>query len=149
LPPADALRIRQEHQSPLPLQEGSSPIKGIKGTWNERLSEFHAGWNCFSADRHSVRNLHGRNKQFRFLGFVLMTVFGIVYRMFPDMAASGLSKVHFWLHAIGAAVLLVMLFGLLSGRISEAGMTPVAPIAEFAILIGIICFAWNLLQNGK
>jgi bacteriorhodopsin len=83
------------------------------------------------------------------LGFVLMTVFGIVYRLFPDMAASSLAKIHFWLHAIGAAVLLVMLFMLLSGRISEAGMVPVAPIAEFAILIGIICFAWNLLQNGK
>ncbi len=82
------------------------------------------------------------------LGFVLMTVFGLVYRVVPDMAESNLARVHFWLHALGAAVLLVMLFLLLSARITEAGMVPIAPIAELMILLGILCFGWNLLRNG-
>lgn len=82
------------------------------------------------------------------LGFVLMTLFGVVYHVFPKMAESKLSLVHFWLHAIGAVVLLIMLYLLLSGQITEAGMVPVAPIAEFAIFIGILCFGWNLVQNG-
>lgn len=82
------------------------------------------------------------------LGFVLMTLFGIVYKTFPEMAASTLSVVHFWLHAIGAVILLIMLYLLLSGKITEAGMVPVAPIAEFAILLGILCFGFNLLRNG-
>ena len=42
-----------------------------------------------------------------------------------------------------------MLFLLLSRRITEAGMVPVAPLAEATVLVGILCFAWNLLQRGK
>ena len=83
------------------------------------------------------------------LGFVLMMIFGLLYRNYPAMAASRLSTVHFWLHVVGAAVLVVMLYLLLSRSITAAVMVPVAPIAEFLVLIGILCFGWNLLQNGR
>jgi hypothetical protein len=65
------------------------------------------------------------------------------------MAASGLTMVHFWLHTVGSVILIVMLGGLLNGNISEASMVPLAPIAEIGILLGILCFALNLWQNGK
>jgi hypothetical protein len=83
------------------------------------------------------------------LGFTLMTVFGLVYRQFPAMAGSSLAAVHFWLHLAGSLVLVVMLYLLFSETITEAAMFPVAPIAELAVLLGILGFAWNLWQNGK
>jgi hypothetical protein len=83
------------------------------------------------------------------LGFVLMTVFGLVYRQFPAMAGNMLGKVHFWGHQVGALVLLIMLYLLFSGTITEAGMAPVAPVAELAVLISFIAFAWNLYKNGN
>ena len=82
------------------------------------------------------------------LGFTLMTLFGLAYRVIPALDGGVLSKAHFWLHQIGALVLLVMLVLLLSGRITEAGMVPLAPIAEFAIWIGIACFGINVLKNA-
>lgn len=82
------------------------------------------------------------------LGFVLMTVFGLVYRQFPAMAGSNLAKTHFWLHQIGTLVLLVMLFLLFTEKISETAMFPLAPLSQAAVLIGAMCFAWNLFRNG-
>lgn len=82
------------------------------------------------------------------LGFVLMTLFGLVYRQFPAMAGNMLGTAHFWLHQIGAVVLLLLLFLLLSGQITEAAMVPAAPIAEVAVLLGIAAFALNLFRNA-
>ena len=83
------------------------------------------------------------------LGFTLMVIFGLVYRQFPDMAASGLATVHFWLYQVGTLVLLVMLVLLFTSRITEAAMVPLAPIAELAILLGVLCFSWNLYRNAR
>ena len=83
------------------------------------------------------------------LGFALMSIFGLVYRAFPAMAAHVLAKVHFWLHQAGAIVLLTMLFLFLSGRIAETSMVPLAPVAEVAIMIGLLCFGFNLVRNAK
>jgi hypothetical protein len=77
-----------------------------------------------------------------------MTIFGIVYRVIPEMSGSALARAHFWLHQAGALGLLVMLWLLFSGRIGEAGMVPVAPIAELLVLLGIIAFAVNLWRNA-
>ncbi|OYX43805.1 MAG: hypothetical protein B7Z02_07545 [Rhodobacterales bacterium 32-67-9] len=82
------------------------------------------------------------------LGFTLMTLFGLVYRALPTMADSSLARVHFWLHQIGALVLLAMLMLLFSGQIVEAAMAPVAPIAELAVLLGVGAFAVNLWRNA-
>ena len=82
------------------------------------------------------------------LGFTLMMVFGLVYAQFPAAAASRLAPVHFWLHQIGTFVLLIMLVLLFSGRITEAQMVPLAPIAELLVLVGTVCFALNMVRNA-
>lgn len=82
------------------------------------------------------------------LGFTLMTLFGLAYRVIPAMADNMLAKVHFWFHQVGALVLLVMLIMLLTGRITEAAMFPVAPLAEVVIWIGVACFGVNVLKNA-
>jgi cbb3-type cytochrome oxidase subunit 1 len=83
------------------------------------------------------------------VGFVLMCVFGLVYRQFPAMAENTLGRVHFWLYQIGAIVLVVMLYLYLSGRISEAGMVPLAPLAEAALWLGVAAFGVSFLRNGR
>lgn len=95
---------------------------------------------------HSISPLHAH---INLLGFVLMMVFGLFYHLFPAAGTSRLAQVHFWLHLVGGVVLLVMLGLLLTGRISEAGMVPVAPLAELAILLGVLIFAWNVWQHAR
>lgn len=82
------------------------------------------------------------------LGFVLMTLFGLVYHVFPAMADSVLSKLHFWMHQVGTIILVVMLYLFLSGRIGEAGMVPLAPAAEGIVWLGVLVFVVNLWQNA-
>ena len=65
------------------------------------------------------------------------------------MAATRLAQVHFWLHLAGSLVLLVMLFLLLSGRVTEAAMVPLAPLSELAVLLGVLIFVYNLWRNAR
>jgi cbb3-type cytochrome oxidase subunit 1 len=95
---------------------------------------------------HSLSPLHAH---INLLGFVLMTLFGVVYHLFPAAAASRLARVHFWLHLVGGAILLVMLGLLLSGRMTEAAMFPMAPIAELAILLGAVSFSVNVWRHVR
>ncbi|MGQ0610205.1 MAG: hypothetical protein ACT4N9_03740 [Paracoccaceae bacterium] len=83
------------------------------------------------------------------LGFVLMMVFGFFYHLYPAAAASRLAVAHFWLHQIGTAVLLSMLWLLLTGKIAEAAMFPLAPIVEVMVLLGLVFFAVNVWRHAK
>ena len=83
------------------------------------------------------------------LGFTLMTVFGLVYKVFPAMAEGRLAVIHFALHLVGSLVLLVMLYMLVTGRITEAAMVPLAPIAEAFVLLGVVIFVWNAFRNVR
>ena len=95
---------------------------------------------------HTFAPLHAH---LNLLGFVLPMVFALTYRSFPAMGESKLAGYHFWLHVVPAAVLLVMLFLLFCGTITEAGMAPIAPIAEVLILGGVLVFLTNAVKNAK
>lgn len=94
---------------------------------------------------HSLSPVHAH---INLLGFVLMTVFGLGYRLIPALAESGLARVHFWLHQIGAAVLLAGLFAMMSGMIAEESIGPVFPVAEIAVLAGVLCWVVNLIKRA-
>jgi hypothetical protein len=83
------------------------------------------------------------------LGFTLMTVFGLVYKVFPAMAEGRLAMAHFWLHLVGSLILLVMLYMMTTGMISEDAMVPLAPISELLILLGVLAFLWNVFRNVR
>jgi cbb3-type cytochrome oxidase subunit 1 len=102
------------------------------------------GMHMAASGDHSLAPLHAH---INLLGFVLMTVFGVVYHLFPAAAASVLGRAHFWLHLVGGAVLLVMLALLMTGRITEAAMFPLAPIAEAAIWLGVLAFSANVWRH--
>jgi ABC-type lipoprotein release transport system permease subunit len=79
------------------------------------------------------------------LGFTLMTIFGIAYRVIPDLAQGRLAMVHFWLHEVGVAVSLVCLFLFMSGVLPAA--EKILPVAETAVFIGIIAWTVNLMRK--
>lgn len=83
------------------------------------------------------------------LGFVLMTVFGLTYRLIPAMGSSGLATIHFWLHQVGTLVIVGLLTLLLMGKIPETAMFPAAPISEALVFLGVAIFGWNLYSNGR
>ncbi|MDQ1849240.1 hypothetical protein Q9299_13165 [Gemmobacter fulvus] len=94
---------------------------------------------------HSLSPVHAH---INLLGFVLMAVFGLAYRVLPAMAAGALGRAHFWLHQIGALVLLLALFLMMSGRVAAESIGPVFPLAELAILAGVLCFLVNLWRHA-
>lgn len=95
---------------------------------------------------HSLAPLHAH---INLLGFTLMTIFGLGYRLIPGLADTFLAKGHFWLHQIGALVLLIGLFLLMTGRVAEASVGVVFPVAELAVWIGVLCWAANLFRTAN
>ncbi|MBC2837161.1 cytochrome-c oxidase [Paragemmobacter straminiformis] len=93
---------------------------------------------------HSLAPVHAH---INLLGFTLMTLFGVAYRVIPALAGGTLAKAHFWLHQIGALVLLVGLFLLMSGMVGE-GIGIIFPIAEVTVLLGVACWAINVFKNA-
>ncbi len=83
------------------------------------------------------------------LGFTLMTAFGLAYRLIPGLADSVLAKGHFWLHQIGALLLLVGLFLMMSGRVAAETIGPMFPVAEMAVLLGALLWAVNLFRTAR
>ncbi|MBT8459333.1 MAG: hypothetical protein KJN60_06685 [Boseongicola sp.] len=83
------------------------------------------------------------------LGFVLSAVFALTYKAYPAMLEGRLANIHFWLHLVGAIILNVLLFLMLTKTISEAAMVPLAPISELLVLLGVLTFGWNVLKNAR
>lgn len=95
---------------------------------------------------HSLAPVHAH---INLLGFTLMTVFGLAYRVIPGLADGLLAKGHFWLHQIGALMLLVGLFLMMSGRVAEETIGPMFPVAELAVLLGAVLWAVNLFRTAR
>lgn len=82
------------------------------------------------------------------LGFTLMSLFGLAYRLIPGMAGGGLARAHLWLHQLGALLLLLSLYLMMSGRVAAESIGPVFPVAELAVLAGVLCFGLNLWRHA-
>jgi hypothetical protein len=95
---------------------------------------------------HALQPVHAH---LNLLGFTLMMVFGLAYHLLPEAGGSGLARVHFWLHQAGTLVLMVMITLLFSGKIGETAMAPLAPIAELAVLVGVLIFALAMFRHAR
>ena len=82
------------------------------------------------------------------VGFVLSSIFGLVYNAKPAMAQNILARGHFWLHLVGGIVLLIFLFLQLSGRMAEPSAGPLIGIGGGLVLLGMIAYLVNLIRNG-
>lgn len=79
------------------------------------------------------------------VGFVLMTLFGLAYRVVPRLAEGGFAQLHFWLHQLGALVMLAGLFLLLSGIMPA--IVPVMAAGEGVVFLATLAWLVNLLRN--
>ncbi len=82
------------------------------------------------------------------VGFTLMTVFAVVYKVFPALADNGFARLHFWLHQVGALVMVGGLFLMLGEFVAGATIGPVLSIGEVAMVLGTLIFGWNVLKNA-
>ncbi len=82
------------------------------------------------------------------VGFALMTLFGLVYRVIPAMGAGIFGRLHFWLFQLGAVVMLSGLYLLISETLPAPSVGPVMAIAEVAVLLGVVSFLVNLWKNA-
>ena len=80
------------------------------------------------------------------LGWVTLALAGLVYQIFPRMAASPLQRWHFWLHNLGLPVSMVSLALVINHR---PALLPVAIIGAVVVFIGMLLFAINLFRNTK
>ncbi len=82
------------------------------------------------------------------LGFTLMVLFAVIYKVFPEMTKSGLARLHFWLFQIGALIMMVALFLMTADIVPDETIGPVMPVAELFVLIGILIFGWNAFRHA-
>lgn len=95
---------------------------------------------------HSLAPVHAH---INLLGFTLMTLFGLAYRVIPGLADGMLAKAHFWLHQAGALALLLGLFLMMSGRVPEASIGPIFPFAEAAVALGVLCWIAGVMRTAR
>ena len=78
------------------------------------------------------------------LGFALMTIFGIAYRVIPALAGNVLARAHFWLHQPGGLVLLIGLFLLKNGNMAPGVTAITMPVSSIVVFVGMACWAVNV-----
>ena len=80
------------------------------------------------------------------LGWVSLSLCGIIYALAPHLAETMLAKVHFWLHNLGLPVLMVAVWLIKHDRPEIGG--PLAGIFSIVMGLGILCFGVNLWRGG-
>ncbi|MGR3765703.1 cytochrome-c oxidase [Rossellomorea sp. NS-SX7] len=80
------------------------------------------------------------------LGWTALTLAGIIYHLFPAVAATKLAKAHFWLHNIGLPLMMVGLIVLISGN---EGIIPVIAAGGVLTTLAVLLFGYNVLTKLK
>ncbi|WP_226034754.1 cytochrome-c oxidase [Aquibacillus saliphilus] len=89
--------------------------------------------------------LTGVHVHINLLGWTALTLAGLIYYLFPKLAATKLGIIHFWLHNIGLPIMMISLASMLltGNTVFTAG---VATGATF-VLIGVLLFVINVITN--
>lgn len=80
------------------------------------------------------------------LGWATMALAGLVYRAWPELAATGLARWHFRLHNLGLPILMV---GLGASAYGNEAAGPFVGIASVVVLAGLALFSVNLWSGAK
>jgi len=91
-------------------------------------------------------SLHPVHAHINLLGWASLTLIGLIYRQFPEMARSPLARIQFWLHNLGLPFLMVTLTLLLRGNES---LEPVVGGASVVVGASVALFAVNVFKNMK
>lgn len=92
-----------------------------------------------------VFNLATVHVHINLLGWVSLSIVGIFYILFPNLAKTSTAKIHFWLHNIGLPVMMagIALAILGAGQIFFI----LATIGGLVTVVGIFFFGYNVLRN--
>ena len=77
------------------------------------------------------------------LGWGSMALMALIYKAYPDAAATALAKVHFWLHSAGLPLMMIALTVMMLGN---PGAGPVVGILSIITGIGVISYCVNILR---
>ena len=78
------------------------------------------------------------------LGWVSMSLTGLLYRAFPTAARSALAGWHFWIYQISVPIMLAAVAAIYTGH-READ--PVAGVASVGVLVAVVLFWWNIVSS--
>ena len=78
------------------------------------------------------------------LGWVSMSLTGLLYRAFPTAARSALAGWHFWIYQISVPIMLAAVAAIYTGH-READ--PVAGVASVGVLVAVLLFWWNIVSS--
>lgn len=89
--------------------------------------------------------LTGVHVHINLLGWTALTLAGIIYYLFPKLAATKLGITHFWLHNIGLPVMMISLaLMLLTGN---TAFTPGVATGATLVVISVLLFVINIYAN--
>ncbi|PLS16373.1 cytochrome-c oxidase [Bacillus sp. M6-12] len=80
------------------------------------------------------------------LGWTAMTLAGILYHLFPQIAVTKLAKTHFWLHNISLPLMMAGLAFVVNGN---DALIPFVAVGGTVLVLAIILFALNILVKLK
>jgi hypothetical protein len=91
-------------------------------------------------------SLHPVHAHINLLGWATLTLIGLIYRQFPEMARSPLARIQFWLHNLGLPFLMVTLTLLMRGNES---IEPMVGLGSVVVGASVAVFAVNVFKNMK
>lgn len=92
---------------------------------------------------HSLMPVHAH---LNLLGWVSMTLFGIIGHLFPATMQGRIATLQFWLYNLSVPLLLAMLAALLRGH---KELDPLVGIGSIVTGVAVLLFAYNVFTNIK
>ncbi len=89
----------------------------------------------------SMTPVHGH---LNLIGWLSMAVFGIVYKLYPPMAADSLAKIHYWLVTVGVVVMMVSLALLIKG---VASIALILVLGEVMVVLSMLLFLFIVWKH--
>lgn len=93
--------------------------------------------------------LHGLHAHLNLLGFVVMTLFGLCYRIWPRMQEGKLATVHYFLHTVTVAVALTLLYFILSNMDLGPKLGPVLDTVLLGTVAGVVLFFYLFFTRAR
>ena len=78
------------------------------------------------------------------LGWVSMSLTGLLYRAFPAAARSALAGWHFWIYQISVPIMLAAVAAIYTGHRQA---DPIAGVASVGVLVAVVLFWWNIVSS--
>lgn len=90
--------------------------------------------------------MHPVHAHLNLLGCVSITLLGLIYCQFPQLANNGLAKAYLWIYNLALLIQMATLYIYLGGN---ADIEPVLGMASMAVGFSVLLFVVNGLKNLK